>query len=460
MKKGQILEGQTERVDYPDRGIVKTEEGPLFVKAVLPQERLKVLVTKKRRGRAEGRVLEVLEKSPLEKRQPLCEAFPACGGCSWQTMNYEDQLALKEGQIQRLLSPVLEGAGSNQSWEQVYEGIHPGPKETNYRNKMEFAFGDSEKDGPLTLGLHCRGSRYDIAGAGDCAIAHSDMCVILSCTLDYFRELGIPYYHRMTHEGILRHLLLRRSEASGEVLVALVTAEELPSAVLEAFVRRLKAQKLEGHIAGILHMLNRSVADVVKSERTSLLYGQDFITETLLGLSFKITPFSFFQTNSKGAELLYTLVRDYAGEIRDLTVFDLYCGTGTIAQILSPVAKRVIGVEIVEEAVEAARENARMNGLKNCTFYAGDVLEVLDTIEEEPDLIVLDPPREGVHPKALSKILAYQVPRILYISCKATSLARDLTQFFAAGYRVNRITLADLFPQTANTECLCLLTRQ
>ncbi len=460
MKKGQILEGRVERVDYPDRGIVQTEEGPLCVKNVLPGQRLRVLVSKKRRGLAEGRVLELLQKSPLEIRQPLCEEFPVCGGCSLQTMAYAEQLKMKEGQIQRLLSPVLEADGGGLCWEQVYEGIQAGPEECAYRNKMEFSFGDREKGGALTLGLHCRGSRYDIAETGDCAIAHPDMTAVLRCTLEFFREHPkIPYYHRMTHEGVLRHLLVRRAEASGELLVALVTAQTLPAEILREWCARICALPLAGHVAGILHMLNRSVADVVRSEKTTVLCGQDFITEELLGLRFRITAFSFFQTNSKGAALLYTLARDYVGQIRDLTIFDLYCGTGTIAQILAPVARQVIGVEIVEEAVEAARENARMNGLSNCRFLAGDVLEVLDAIEEKPDLIVLDPPREGIHPKALLKIIAYQVPRILYISCKASSLARDLKPLQSAGYRVERLGLIDLFPQTANVETLALLSK-
>ena len=213
-------------------------------------------------------------------------------------------------------------------------------------------------------------------------------------------------------------------------------------------------------IVGILHILNDSLSDVVKSDETRILYGQDFFYEKLLGLDFKITPFSFFQPNTRGAEVLYETVREYIGDIRDLTVFDLFSGTGTISQVLAPVAKEVVGVEIVEEAVEAARENAARNGISNCKFIAGDVFQVLDEIEEKPDVIVLDPPRDGIHPKALPKILNYGVERIVYISCKMTSLARDLEMMQIAGYRVEKMTAVDQFCETVHVETVVLLTRK
>ena len=217
---------------------------------------------------------------------------------------------------------------------------------------------------------------------------------------------------------------------------------------------------LEGTLTGVLHTYNDSLADVVQNDRTDLLYGRSYIVEKLLGLQFKITPFSFFQTNSKGAEVLYSIARDYIGDTEGCNVFDLYSGTGTIAQVLAPAAGKVTGVEIVEEAVEAAKENAELNGLTNCTFLAGDVLKVLDTIEDKPDLLVLDPPRDGIHPKALPKLLAYQVDRIVYISCKPTSLARDLEMFFANGYEVKKMCSVDMFPATGNVETVCLLGRE
>ena len=225
-------------------------------------------------------------------------------------------------------------------------------------------------------------------------------------------------------------------------------------------VQEVLGLPLEGKVVGFLHIINDSLADIVKSDETKVLYGQDYFYEELLGLKFKITPFSFFQTNSLGAEVLYSTAREFVGETKDRTIFDLYSGTGTIAQILAPVAKEVIGVEIVEEAVTAAKENAEANGLTNCSFLAGDVLKVIDEIEEKPDFIVLDPPREGIHPKALPKIVdLYRCEKMLYISCKPTSLARDLIEFAKYGYRVEKVCCVDMFPGTVHVETVVLLSK-
>ena len=234
---------------------------------------------------------------------------------------------------------------------------------------------------------------------------------------------------------------------------------------LTPWTEGLLSLNLKGRFAGILHIINDSVADVVQSDRTEILYGQDYFYEELLGLKFKISTFSFFQTNSLSAEVLYETAREYVGELSESgepekIVYDLYSGTGTIAQLMAPVAKKVIGVEIVEEAVEAAKKNAKLNGLNNCEFIAGDVLKVLDTIEEKPDMIILDPPRDGIHPKALQKIIGYGIDKMVYISCKPTSLVRDLEVFLENGYVVEKAVAVDQFPWTANIETVCLLSRK
>lgn len=236
-----------------------------------------------------------------------------------------------------------------------------------------------------------------------------------------------------------------------------------------AGLRELEEKKsLQGKFAGILHIVNDSLADVVQSDRTDILYGRDYFYEEILGLRFKISTFSFFQTNSHSAEVLYETVRSYVGDLgsegqnraSDKVVFDLYSGTGTIAQLMAPVSKKVIGVELVEEAVKAARKSAEENGLTNCEFIAGDVLKVLDGMEERPDMIILDPPRDGIHPKALPKIIAYGVDRIVYVSCKPTSLVRDLEVFLGNGYEVERAVAVDQFPWTTGVETVVCLSRQ
>lgn len=456
MKKGQIFEGIIEKVEFPNKGkvYVPEEDRYVIVKNGIPGQKVKFIVNKFKSGNAEGRLLEVLEKSEKETRTPVCSIFPACGGCMYQTMSYEDQMQMKGEQVREILESTMAPGKTF-----TFEGVKASPKEFGYRNKMEFSFGDEYKDGPLSLGLHKKGSTYDVLTASDCKLVHQDMNKILMCVLEYFQNLGASYYKKMQHIGYLRHLLLRRGDTTGEILINLVTTTQ-EDYDLTPLVEQLLALQLEGKIVGILHILNDSLSDVVQSDETKVLYGQDFFYENLLGLEFKITPFSFFQPNSRGAEVLYTIVRDYIGDIHDMTVFDLFSGTGTISQVLAPVAKEVIGVEIIEEAVEAAKENAARNGLENCRFIAGDVFKVLDDIEEKPDVIVLDPPRDGIHPKALPKILDYGVDTIVYISCKVTSLARDLAMFQARGYEVVKAVAVDQFCETVHVETVCLLSRK
>ena len=455
MKKGQVYEGMIQKVEFPNKGIVQVdgEEKPVIVKNGIPGQKIRFCVNKLRKGKAEGRLLEVMEKSALETREPVCSIFPACGGCMYQTMDYQAQVKMKAEQIQSIMDAAVDG------YSYTFEGVKESPKEFAYRNKMEFSFGDEYKDGPLSLGLHKKGSTYDVLTASDCKLVHEDMTQILSCVLDYFKERGVSYYKKMQHIGYLRHLLLRRGDTTGEILVNLVTTTQ-EEHDLAPLVEKLLAPPVKGKIVGILHILNDSLSDVVQSDETKILYGQDYFYEKIMGLEFKITPFSFFQPNSRGAEVLYSTVREYIGDIHDMTVYDLFSGTGTIAQVLAPVAKQVIGVEIIEEAVEAAKENAERNGLHNCRFIAGDVFKVLDEIEEKPDVIVLDPPRDGIHPKALPKILDYGVENIVYISCKATSLARDLEMIQARGYRVVKCTAVDQFCQTVHVESIVLLSHK
>ena len=453
MKKGQILEGYIERVDFPNKGfaVVEGEEKKVIVKNTVPEQKVRFAVNKIRKGQAEGRLLEILEHSP-EECQPACPHFGVCGGCTYQNLPYEKQVEMKEAQIHAMMDAAVDG-------DYIWEGVKESPVREAYRNKMEFSFGDEYKDGPLALGMHKRGSFHDIVNVTECKIVDEDFRRIIKAVLEFATDTGLPYYHRMRHTGFFRHLLVRKAVRTGEILIDLVTTSEaqLDEARL---VEKLTGLSYDGKLAGILHTTNNSLADVVKDEGTKILYGQDYFYEELLGLKFKITPFSFFQTNSLGAEVLYEAARSYIGETKDKVIFDLYSGTGTIAQILAPVAKKVVGVEIVEEAVEAAKENAALNGLDNCTFWAGDVLKVIDDLGEVPDLIVLDPPRDGVHPKALEKIIDFGVERMVYIACKPTSLARDLELLQGRGYQVERIGCVDLFPSTVHVETVVLLSQQ
>ncbi len=466
MKKGFRGTGTVERVDFPNKGIAVTDDcDRVIVKNTIPGQKVEFVVNKVKHQRAEGRLMEVIEKSPLETEEP-CPHFGMCGGCTYQTVPYEKQLDMKLTQVKKLISDAI---GTEKEAGYEFIGIHGSPKKSEYRNKMEFSFGDEYKDGPLALGMHKRGSFYDLVTVADCQIVDEDFRTILKATLDYFSKNNIPYFHRATHKGYLRHLLVRKATKTGEIIVDLVTSTQTEGfneeELLAGFRYALLTRQYDGRFKGVLHTKNDSVADVVKNEGTEVLYGDSYFYEELLGLKFKITPFSFFQTNSLGAEVLYETAREFIlGDDKDSlngkTVYDLYSGTGTIAQLMAPVCKEVVGVEIVEEAVCAAKENAALNGLDNCKFIAGDVLKVLDEIEEKPDYIILDPPRDGIHPKAIGKIIEYGVENMVYISCKPTSLARDLQIFMARGYRVEKICCVDMFPNTYHVETVVLLSQQ
>ena len=529
MKKGNIYEGIVKKVEFPNKAYVevieKDENGNeqktlTLVKGALPGQKIKFRAKKVRKDKSQGILLEVTEKSPLETAEPMCCRFGKCGGCSYQTLPYEKQLELKRNQVLEIIDNVYKTLDSSLGIKKdyIYDGILPSPEIKGYRNKMEFSFGDEYKGGPLTLGLHKKGSVHDIVNASGCQIVDDDYSKVIDCIVEYFREKQIPHYNKNTHQGVLRHLLVRRAVSTGELLVALVTSSQQDiSEYVSEVSEKLNGLKYNGKLTGFIHIINDGLGDVVKSDKMHIISGKDWFTEKILGLQFKISPFSFFQTNTKGAEVLYTRARDYVlgGEVtgvgknsvgvgmdadssdiadgysemgtenvdlagvcskktesekktdtgkssvfKDKVVFDLYSGTGTIAQIIAPVAKKVIGVEIVEEAVEAAKENAAINGLDNCEFIAGDVLKVIDEIDEKPDYIILDPPREGIHPKAIRKIIDYGVENIVYISCKPTSLSQDLATFETFGYHVERVSNVDMFPGTVHVETVVLLSQQ
>ncbi|MTI71055.1 MAG: 23S rRNA (uracil(1939)-C(5))-methyltransferase RlmD [Firmicutes bacterium] len=451
MKKHDVIEAVIEEVKFPNKGIAFVEDRKIIIKNTLKNQRVKARITKKKNKKIKAKVLEVLEKSPLEKEAD-CKHFNECGGCSYQNLPYKEQLNMKKEQVKKL----FKNAGIE---EYEFLGIESSPKEFDYRNKMEFTFGDVEKDGPLALGMHKKNRFYEMETVTGCNIADDDFTDILSIVLEYFREKEVPFYHKKTHKGVLRHLVVRKAEKTGEVLINLVTSSQ-KKLDLDDLVERIKNKELKGKLVGFLHTINDNVADIVQSDETKVIYGRDYITEKILGLEFKITAFSFFQTNSSGAEKLYNIARDFAQSDKSKTVFDLYCGTGTIAQIMSPISKKVIGIEIVEEAIEAAKKNAELNNLNNCEFVAGDVLEKVDEIKVKPDIIILDPPRMGIHKKAIEKIINFNAKEIVYVSCKPTSLVSDLEKFIERGYEVKKVKCMDMFPHTPHVETVVLIEKK
>lgn len=449
MRKGNEIEVLIEGTEFPSKGYGYKNDLKIYAKNTFPGQKVLGRVSKKKRDYAEIKVLDIIERAEYEIDQK-CPHFGVCGGCSSQTVPYEKQLEIKIDQVKELFNES--GASTGE-----FLGIEQSPVIWEYRNKMEFTFGDEVKGGELTLGMHMKGKSFGIVNVDKCYLVDEDFRKVLSLTVEYFREKMLPYYRVMSREGFLRHLIVRKSVKTEEILVNLVTTTQIDFDLTE-YVNILKEQSYRGTLKSVLHTENNSFSDAVVPEKVNTLFGENFIVENLLGLNFKISPFSFFQTNSLGAEKLYSIVREFMGDADSKVVFDLYCGTGTIGQISAAKAKKVIGIELIEEAVVSANENAKFNGLNNCTFIAGDVAETIKTVKDKPDIIILDPPRSGVHPKALDYVVKFNSPQIIYVSCNPKSLVVDLKVLEENGYKVQKTLLMDMFPNTPHVETVVLLS--
>ena len=384
----------------------------------------------------------------------ICRDSKLCGGCSYQGVPYEEQLKNKEGETKSLLDRKDIRYGE-------FIEIEPAPDRFGYRNKMEYTVGDMEKGGPMTLGMHRKKHFMSIVTVDECQLVHEDFNRVLRAVLDFVSSRGYSHYHKKTHKGLMRHLILRRGVRTGELLVNVVTSSE-EGFDEEAFTSMILSLPLENRVAGVLRTINDRLADAVYCDELRVLYGRDYYEEEIMGLKFKVSAFSFFQTNVEAVEKLYSYAIGLIDDFESKKVFDLYCGTGTISQAMAKSAGEVVGIEIVEEAVRAAEENAAYNGIENCRFISGDVFEVLDSLpeNEKPDVIVVDPPRVGISANALDKIIGYGVDQIVYISCNPKSLAENLYYMQYYGYEVRSVKPFDNFPGTKHTEAVALLSRK
>jgi len=388
----------------------------------------------------------------------ICQHDEFCGGCIYQGKPYDEQLKIKEKEVLKYLD-------DNDMYPEIVDAIEGCPSCYQYRNKMEYTFGDMVKGGETTLGMHKKGNFMSIVTVDNCQIVHPDFNAVLSAVLDFVKKSEYPLYNKKTHLGLLRNLIVRRGVRTNEMTINLVTASDEKAGVTfdeEAFVKELLSlggKDFSHEIVGIMRTIDDEIADAVKCDELKVLYGRDYYNEEIMGLKFKVSAFSFFQTNIEAVERLYTEAINLIDDFEGKTAFDLYCGTGTISQVLALKAKKVVGVELVAEAVEAAKENAKLNGLDNCEFIAGDVFEVLKNVSEKPDVIVVDPPRVGIQPKALDKIISYGVKEIVYVSCNPKTLAQNLKYFEYYGYRCKYLKPFDNFPMTKHIECICLLEK-
>lgn len=450
LKKGDIIEVVVEQQRYPKEGIAYYDGKRMKIDQALLGQKLRVRIQKCNDRRVAVRNMGVVEPAEYEI-EPSCSFSDFCGGCTFPTIPYDRQVKLKEQE-------VLEQLAKNEVQVDEFLGIQGCKRITEYRNKMEYTFGDAEKGGKPALGMHRKGRHMDIVTVSDCTIAPPDFNLLVAATLEFFNEENIPFYHKKDKTGFQRNLIIRWGEKTGELLVNLVTTSQFQWKD-DKFVKKLLELPLKNRITGITHTFNDGIADFVYCDSLEVLWGNDYYMEEILGLKFKVSPFSFFQTNTEAAERLYAGAMDFISDLSGKTVFDLYCGTGTITQIMALKAKKVVGIEIVEEAVEAARKNADLNGLCNCEFIAGDVFEALDRVAYKPDLIVMDPPRAGILPKALRKILDYKVESIVYVSCNPLTLAQNLAVMQEEGYLVKKVKVFDNFPWTKHVESVVLLTK-
>lgn len=448
MKKRDIIEFEIGKMEFGGVSISQYGDRRIKMKGGIKGQKVKAAVKRTGRGKADVKMVELLERSPIETAE-VCPHFEGCGGCTMLSVDYAKQLEIKEEQVLEL----FEDAGIR-GFE--FLGVQGSPDNVGYRNKMEYTFGDEVKGGPLTLGLHKKGRHIDIQTVDGCMLVDSDFNTILKESLAFFQDAELPYYRVVNHEGYLRNLVVRKGIHTDEIMVNIVTSSQCEFD-MSKFADMINGLELKGNVVSILHTINDGLADAVQCDEMRILYGVDYLHEEILGLKFKISPFSFFQTNTKGAEQLYTIARDFIGDHSNKVIFDLYSGTGSIGQLMAEKAKKVYGIEIIEEAVVAANENAKLNGLDNCEFIAGDVKDTVKSLDVKPDLIIVDPPRPGIHKQAIKDICDFGAKEIVYISCNPKTLVDDLKDFIGYGYMPEKVKCMDMFPNTPHCESVVKL---
>ncbi len=386
------------------------------------------------------------------KDMGLCRDRELCGGCSYQGVAYEEQLANKYGEVRALMEK--KGLDAARLLD-----IEPAPERYGYRNKMEYTFGDMEKDGETTLGMHRKKHFMSIVTVDECQLVHEDFNLILRGVLDFVIERGYSHYHKKRHKGLMRNLVVRRGVRTGELLINIVTTSE-EGFDEDAFVDMIRRLPLEHEVVGILRTINDRLSDAVYCDELRVLAGREYYREEILGLEFRVDAFAFFQTNVDAVEKLYSYALGLIDDFENKKAFDLYCGTGTISQVLARKASEVIGVDIVESAIEGAKAAAELNGIDNCRFIAGDCFKVLESIDDRPEVIVVDPPRVGMSTDAMDKIISYGVDQIVYISCNPKTLVENLYYMQYYGYETVSVKPFDNFPGTKHVEAVTLLVKE
>ncbi|WP_156299471.1 23S rRNA (uracil(1939)-C(5))-methyltransferase RlmD [Streptobacillus canis] len=463
MRKNDIVNLEIVGIDFPSKpyGYLKNDERKCFANTnVVPGQIIQARIGKIKNNKIELRDIVVLE-SNQNVSKPFCNKFNICGGCAFQYLNYEAQANLKTNLVYKLIDNTIK----TKNYEKF--PVVTMEKDKEYRNKMEFSFGNEYKDGPIILGLHKKNSFHDIVNVNECQLMDENFRKITKYTNDFFSTRNISFYHRLTHVGFLRNLVIRKGEKTKEIGVNIVTTSQSENyEIIDEYKEGLLNLELSMDLKSIIHTINDDKSDSVKADSERILYGKRDISEELFGLNFKISPYSFFQTNSFGVEKLYQQVINnlklITKENDKPVVFDLFSGTGTIGQIVAKYSKEVYGIELVEEAVVKANENAKENGISNAKFIAGDVFEKLrefDEVNIKPDILILDPPRSGVGEKTILKLIEYNTEHIIYVSCNPKTLAEDLKIFEDNSYILKRVVCVDMFGYTPHLETVALLSK-
>jgi 23S rRNA (uracil1939-C5)-methyltransferase len=460
LKKGQLIDLEVSQIAYGGKGIARYEGMAVFVDQAVPQDRVRARIVKKKKSYAEARIAELLQASP-QRVPALCPYSGVCGGCKWQFLGYPHQIVYKQQHVRESLEhialvkdfPVHPTIGS----EKVF----------GYRNKMEFTcstrrwllpeeLGRDDVPAGMALGLHVPGTFDKVLDIKACLLQPDLGNAILSDVRDFIKRSTLPVYGLRSHEGFWRFLVLRHSVAHDQWMVNIVTAAEAREHV------QLLADLLKEKYPGIVSVVNNITgrpAGVAVGEYELQLAGQPTLLERIGSFEFELSANSFFQTNTRGAGRLYETVKQYADLQGGETVLDLYCGTGTIAIYLAAAARRVVGVEAVEAAVADAQRNCRRNGIDNCRFITGDVRFTLPQLDVRPDVMIIDPPRSGMHADVVKQVMDRKPPRIVYVSCNPATMARDLL-LLKEIYSVMEVQPVDMFPHTYHVEAVARLIRK
>ena len=459
VKKGQILELTVSDVAFGGKGFAKVDGFAVFIDKTVTDDKVRVQVTRKKKNFAEARVLDLISPSPL-RVEPRCKYSGYCGGCKWQFLDYEKQLELKTAHVKESLEHIGLISGVT-----VHRAL-PSKHVYGYRNKMEFSCSDQrwlmpeeleDKDivKGFGIGLHAPGTFFKVIDIDGCHLQNEQGNRILSHVRDYILKSGEPAYGLKSHEGFWRFLMLRYSAANDQWMVNIITSSEKKHVVMPLAT---ELTRLFPNVTSVVNNITAKNAAIAMGEYEILLAGQPYITDRLGPYAFKISANSFFQTNTTGAETLYSMVQQYAGLTGNETVLDLYSGTGTIPIWLSSFAKEITGMEIIESAVSDARKNCEENGITNCRFILGDIKDVLPEMGQKTDVMIIDPPRTGMHKDVVKAVLDLKPERMVYVSCNPATMARDIGMI-KDHYRVVEVQPVDMFPHTYHIESVARLER-